>query len=71
MSCKTCRTPKFRGDPCTNPDCPRVNRVTVRIKSRTLPITTNVKHGFHAPNQTAGVTGYDAPIRNARWIAAR
>jgi hypothetical protein len=46
--------------------------LTVRLKSRTLPTTATVKHGYHAVN-TAGfvqaTSDYDAPIRS-QWRRA-
>lgn len=66
--CRSCRAPKWRHDPCTNADCPRNNRTTTRLKSRSLPITANVKHGFHATmSVTRLVDDYDLPIRAKGW----
>lgn len=70
MSCRTCKTPKWRGDPCLNPDCARNMRPTQALRARTLPITATAQHGFHALNQSYQATGYDSPIRNTRWVTA-
>lgn len=68
--CRTCRTPKWRGDPCTNPECRTTTR-TGTLKSVTKPVTINVTHGFHAPAQTMRLlTDYDMPIRAPRWRSA-
>jgi hypothetical protein len=71
MSCRKCGTPKWRGSPCLNADCVVNTTPHVTLKSRTLPITATAKHGYHALNQTAMVTGYDAPIRATGWKGAR
>jgi hypothetical protein len=68
MSCRLCRTPKWKGDLCANPDCTVNTQVKGGLRARTKPITATVKHGYHALNQQAIAAGYDAPIRNDRWI---
>lgn len=71
--CRTCRTPKWKGDPCPNADCTRNLTTIVKLKGRSLPITATAKHGFHSLN-TAGyvqsVSDYDAPIRARGWRSA-
>ena len=49
--CQTCKTPKWRGDVCTNPDCTKAISPKYRLIERTKrsPITLAVKHGFHEP----------------------
>ena len=70
--CRTCRTPKWRGDPCAYADCARNTERRVVLRSKTLPITATAKHGYHAGNTNrffqAG-SDYDAPIRAQRWQA--
>jgi len=48
-SCRTCKAPKWRGDPC--PTCgaglPQSHRT-----SHTPPITIGYAHGFHEPATT-------------------
>jgi hypothetical protein len=68
MSCRLCRTPKWKGDPCPNPDCAVNTQVKGGLRARTKPITAAVKHGYHALNQQAVAVGYDAPIQNDRWV---
>jgi hypothetical protein len=66
--CRRCRTPKWKGDPCSSPDCPTNLTATMRITSVTKPVTVTAKHGFHAPTTTMGlVSDYDAPIRARSW----
>lgn len=66
--CRSCKILRFRGDPCPNVDCPRNMRQTTRLRSRTKPVTLNVKHGYHAANTTTClVADYDLPIRARYW----
>lgn len=66
--CRSCKTPKWRSDPCANADCPKNNTVTVRLRSKTLPMTAGVKHGFHGLTAVTSLTSdYDAPIRAKSW----
>jgi hypothetical protein len=71
MSCRKCKTPKWRGAPCLNPDCVVNTQSRIVLRGRTMPMGVMVKHGFHAPNQTAIDSGYDAPIHNNTWQGAR
>ena len=68
--CRACKTPKWGTDPCTNPVCPRVTGITIRLKGRSLPITATAKHGFHGTNTSGFVqptSDYDSPIRAQGW----
>jgi hypothetical protein len=66
--CRTCRTPKWKGDPCRNAECSKNTTTTVRLKSTTLPITATTKHGYHAGTAaTSLLSDYDAPIRARAW----
>lgn len=66
--CRSCKTPKWRGDACPNADCPKNLTTTVRLRSKTLPMTATSKHGFHGLNtsRTQLVNDYDMPIRAKR-----
>lgn len=51
MKCRTCKTPKWRGDPCLNFECPKLKRDREKLspmKGASKPVTAMVKHGFHA-----------------------
>lgn len=67
--CRVCKTLRTKGDPCPNADCPKNLTATVRLRSRTLPMTAMAKHGYHALNTTTTslMSDYDAPIRARTW----
>lgn len=68
IRCRACKMLKWRGDVCPNAYCPRNTQPSVRLKSKTLPITATAKHGYHAGTaQTRLLSDYDMPIRSKGW----
>lgn len=50
--CRVCKTPKWPGDPCVNPECPTNTKAPGFGRKPRHVISLAHPHFLHAPNQT-------------------